>query len=73
MDQVWTRFLDALEPLHEAGRLGSLLLQFPPWFGIRKDHEHYILECKRRCETRPLAQLPLRGRGRSRRRPDRAR
>jgi uncharacterized protein YecE (DUF72 family) len=50
VDQVWTRFLDSLEPLHEAGRLGSLLFQFPPWFGIRQSNKHYILECKRRCE-----------------------
>ena len=50
VDQVWERFLSALEPLHETGRLGSLLFQFPPWFGISKEHKHYILECKRRCE-----------------------
>jgi uncharacterized protein YecE (DUF72 family) len=50
VDQVWERFLAALEPLHRNGRLGSLLFQFPPWFGIRQSNKHYILECKRRCE-----------------------
>jgi uncharacterized protein YecE (DUF72 family) len=50
IDQVWARFLGALEPLHDAGRLGVLLFQFPPWFGIRRSNKHYILECKRRCE-----------------------
>jgi uncharacterized protein YecE (DUF72 family) len=50
VDAVWERFLAALEPLHDAGRLGSLLFQFPPWFGIRQSNKHYILECKRRCE-----------------------
>jgi uncharacterized protein YecE (DUF72 family) len=50
VEQVWERFLSALEPLHETGRLGSVLFQFPPWFGISKEHKHYILECKRRCE-----------------------
>ena len=49
VDEVWQRFLDALAPLHDAGRLGSLLFQFPPWFGIRKDNKRYILECKERC------------------------
>ncbi len=49
VDEVWQRFLDALAPLHEAGRLGSLLFQFPPWFGIRKDNKQYLLECKERC------------------------
>jgi uncharacterized protein YecE (DUF72 family) len=47
---VWERFLAALEPLHDRGRLGSLLFQFPPWFGIRQSNKHYILACKRRCE-----------------------
>jgi uncharacterized protein YecE (DUF72 family) len=50
IDEVWERFLAALEPLHDSGRLGSLLFQFPPWFGIRQSNKHDILECKRRCE-----------------------
>ena len=36
VDLVWGRMLDALEPLREAGKLGTLLFQFPPWFGINK-------------------------------------
>ena len=32
IDEVWRRFLDALTPLHAAGKLGAVLLQFPPWF-----------------------------------------
>jgi uncharacterized protein YecE (DUF72 family) len=50
VEQVWERFLGALEPLADAGRLGCLLFQFPPWFGIARRNKHYILECKRRCE-----------------------
>jgi uncharacterized protein YecE (DUF72 family) len=50
VDQVWERFLGALEPLAVAGRLGCLLFQFPPWFGIARRNKHYVLECKRRCE-----------------------
>ena len=50
VDQVWERFLGALSPLADAGRLGCLLFQFPPWFGIARKNKHYILECKRRCE-----------------------
>jgi uncharacterized protein YecE (DUF72 family) len=50
LDQVWDRFLSALEPLAAAGRLGCLLFQFPPWFGIAARNKHYILECKRRCD-----------------------
>ena len=32
LDEVWRRFHDALRPLHEAGRLGAVLFQYPPWF-----------------------------------------
>lgn len=31
-DAVWNRFLDALEPLQSAGKLGGVLLQYPRWF-----------------------------------------
>src|ERR1700761_2500458 len=30
--EAWDRFLGALEPLRGAGKLGAILLQFPPWF-----------------------------------------
>jgi uncharacterized protein YecE (DUF72 family) len=32
LDAVWTHFLDALAPLHETGKLGGILLQYPRWF-----------------------------------------
>ncbi len=32
MDEVWRLFLDALEPLREAGKLGAVLMQYPRWF-----------------------------------------
>jgi uncharacterized protein YecE (DUF72 family) len=50
VDQVWERFLAALQPLHKAGKLGAVLFQFPQWFPIGKRNKTYILECKRRCE-----------------------
>jgi uncharacterized protein YecE (DUF72 family) len=50
VDQVWDRFLSALEPLHAAGKLGAILFQFPQWFPIGKRNKHYILDCKARCE-----------------------
>ena len=31
-DEVWTWFAEGLEPLKEAGQLGSILLQYPRWF-----------------------------------------
>jgi len=51
-EEIWARFLSALEPLVEAGKLGALLFQFPPWWGIRREHKDYLREVAARC--RPL-------------------
>jgi uncharacterized protein YecE (DUF72 family) len=48
-EEVWTRFLSALDPLVEAGKLGAILFQFPPWFTIKRDNKQYLLEVARRC------------------------
>ena len=31
-DAIWSRFMDALSPLAELGKLGGILLQYPRWF-----------------------------------------
>ena len=49
VDEVWDRFLSALEPLREAGKLGVLLFQFPHWFPIGKKNKEYVLECAKRA------------------------
>jgi uncharacterized protein YecE (DUF72 family) len=49
-EEIWTRFLSALDPLAEAGKLGALLFQFPPWFGIRKSNKEFLLEVAARCK-----------------------
>ena len=38
VDEVWARFADALQPLQVSGRLGSILLQYPPWFTPKRDN-----------------------------------
>jgi len=48
-EQVWERFLSALDPLVGAGKLGIVLFQFPPWFTIRRDNKQYLLEVAKRC------------------------
>ncbi len=48
-DQAWDRFLAALEPLRAAGKLGAILLQFPPWFPISRARKDYILACAERA------------------------
>src|ERR1700752_4476933 len=44
-EAAWDRFLAALEPLRAAGKLGAILLQFPPWFPIGRARREYILAC----------------------------
>jgi uncharacterized protein YecE (DUF72 family) len=48
-EEVWSRFLAALEPLARAGKLGAVLFQFPPWFTIRRTNKQYLLEVRERC------------------------
>ncbi|HEX5437442.1 MAG TPA: DUF72 domain-containing protein [Gemmatimonadaceae bacterium] len=47
-DTVWSRFIDALEPLRSSGKLGSVLLQYPRWFTPRAENREAILEAHER-------------------------
>ena len=51
-DQAWDRFLAALEPLRRAGKLGAILLQFPPWVPIGRSRKDYIVACAQRAAPR---------------------
>ena len=48
-DEAWGRFAAALEPLRHAGKLGAILLQFPPWFPISRARKDYIVACAQRA------------------------
>ena len=48
-EAAWDRFLAAPEPLRGAGKLGAILLQFPPWFPIGRGRKDYILACAQRA------------------------
>jgi uncharacterized protein YecE (DUF72 family) len=39
-------FRNALRPLRQAGKLGCILFQFPPWFTARASNEEYIEYCR---------------------------
>jgi uncharacterized protein YecE (DUF72 family) len=47
--------LSSLQPLVDAGKLGLLLFQFPPWFTIRYANKQYLLEVARRCAPLRIA------------------
>jgi uncharacterized protein YecE (DUF72 family) len=55
LDEIWDRFLAALDPLVDAGKLGVLLFQFPPWFTIRRSNKEYVKEVARRCAPLRIA------------------
>lgn len=50
------RFLDFVAPLYEAGRLGAVCLQYPPWFTATRANARRIEETRRALpEVLPLA------------------
>ena len=53
--ETWILFLDAMSPLMEAGKLGLVLFQFPPWFHPSKASREHILECRERLPYCRLA------------------
>ncbi|EFL23250.1 conserved hypothetical protein [Streptomyces himastatinicus ATCC 53653] len=56
LDEVWQRFTGALEPLKSAGRLGTLLFQFPPWFAPGDTRaKTFLAQCARRTAGWPVA------------------
>jgi len=54
-EDLWSRFLSALDPLTGANKLGVVLFQFPPWFTIRKANKQYVLEVAKRCAPTRVA------------------
>jgi uncharacterized protein YecE (DUF72 family) len=48
--QVWELFRDAVEPLATAGKLGSVLLQYPQWFVPSTAARNAILQARDRLD-----------------------
>lgn len=55
LDEVWSRFAAGLEPLRKAGRLGSVLFQFPPWLRPGARAERILAQTARRTVGWPVA------------------
>ncbi len=53
--ELSARFLDFVEPLASAGRLGAILLQFPPWFTATKKNARAIEALRERYPELPFA------------------
>ena len=55
VDEVWRMFRDALEPLHESGKLGVVLLQFPRWFVPSRANADALVAARERLDGLPIA------------------
>ena len=55
VDEVWKRFASALLPLDSAGKLGTVVFQFPPWFLPGPESRDYILEARERLPQYTIA------------------
>lgn len=50
LDEVWSRFVHGLRPLHDAGRLGAVVMRFPRWFGPSPANLDVVADLPRRLE-----------------------
>lgn len=53
--EMWRQFRTALEPIKNAGKLGVVLFQFPPWFLATRESRNHIEDCVRRMSSYRLA------------------
>ncbi len=54
-DEIWRIFREALRPLRESGKLGSVLLQFAPWVAPTKESPLMLERARDRLGDLPLA------------------
>jgi uncharacterized protein YecE (DUF72 family) len=54
VDEVWRRFAEAVDPLQEAGRLGAILLQYPPWFTPKRANRDELARARERLGDLPI-------------------
>lgn len=54
LDEVWFRFVDALAPLVDTGKLGAVLMQYPPWFVPKRDNRAELERMRERLRDLPV-------------------
>lgn len=55
IEELWQRFIGAIQPLRQASKLGVVLFQFPPWFAPGGGAFDHIEECRARMSGFDLA------------------
>ena len=54
-DEIWSRFLDGIEPLRSSGKLGAIFLQYPRWFFPNNESRDAIVQARERLGDTPFA------------------
>lgn len=54
LDEAWRRFAFALRPLHDAGKLGAVLMQYPEWFTPRRDNRAELARIREHLDDAPV-------------------
>ncbi len=55
LDEIWRRFIGALEPLRAAHKLGAVMLQYPRWFTPTKEHADELKLARERLGSCPAS------------------
>ena len=55
VDEIWDMYRRGLMPVHSAGKLGAVFLQFPKWFFFGHDNLEHIAEARERLPDYPMA------------------
>lgn len=53
VEEAWRRFAHAVAPLHEAGKLGAVLLQYPEWFTPKRANRGELAAARERLGDLP--------------------
>ncbi|MET0349552.1 MAG: DUF72 domain-containing protein [Rhizobacter sp.] len=53
--ELWARFTASLQPLREAGRLGLVHFQFPPWLVRNRAGHAHVAHCAERMEGHTIS------------------
>lgn len=54
-DELWRRFIEALAPLHQAGKLTAVHFQFAPWVATTREWQAHVEHCVERMAGHLLA------------------
>jgi uncharacterized protein YecE (DUF72 family) len=55
LDELWAHFERSVDPLHKAGKLGSVIFQIPPWVMPTPDALRHLEECADRLDGYTIA------------------